>query len=257
MSDLHSHRLLVGALAILVLAVSGSCKRENRNATESLTASLMFGNASPDAREALASPVNFTITDNSFGQWERAQRNLEKLPRSAIPASPGVGATAVDRAVNRLESSPYARTAIERTGLSVRNFVLQTIALAQAAEAAQTGKSLSGAPIPRENFQFVQRYSTRALYSGSRTRNESRTSEWDTSATDFNSAQSEMDAQTRTGESEPNAQVMQALQNQGRGMERQAEVQPKPRLPAELPTRDSSRDSPRDSVRDSLTTHHR
>jgi len=217
----------------------------------------MFGNASPDAREALSSPVNFTITDDSFSQWEKAQANLDKLPRSAIPSSPGVGSTAVDRAVNRLESSPYARTAIERTGLSVKDFVLQTIALAQAAEAAQTGKSLSGAPIPRENFQFVQRYTARALYSGSRSRNESRTSDWNTNATDFNSAQSEMDAQMQAQEAERNAQALQELQNQGNEPQPQPEMQPEPRLPSELPTRDSSRASPRDSVRDSLTTQRR
>jgi hypothetical protein len=259
MDDLRSEKLVVGVLAILVFAVAGGCKRENRNGAEALTSSLMFGSASPDAREALASPVNFTITDNTFAQWEKAQRNLEKLPRSAIPSSPGVGNTPVDRAVNRLESSPYARTAIERTGLSVRDFVLQTIALAQAAEAAQTGKSLSGAPIPRENFQFVQRYTARALYSGSRARNERRTSEWDADATDFNSAQSEMDAQMQTEESERNAEVLQDPQNQPEQVERQAEVE-QPRLPSDVPpdpTRDSSREPARDSVRDSLTTQRR
>ena len=107
--------------------------------------------------------MDFRITDDNFAQWESAQRNLEKLPRSAIPASPGIGRTAVDRAISSLESSPYARTAIERTGLSVRDFVLETIALAQAAEAAQTGKSMSHGSIPPENFQFVQRYTAGAM----------------------------------------------------------------------------------------------
>jgi hypothetical protein len=260
MKGLRSERLVVGFLAILVFSVAGSCKRENRGGAEALTASLMFGDASPDAREALAAPVNFTITDKTFAQWEKAQRNLDNLPRSAISSSAGVGSTAVDRAVNRLESSPYARTAIERTGLSVRDFVLQTIALAQAAEAAQTGKSLSGAPIPRENFQFVQRYTARALYSGSRARNESRSSESDGDAADFNSAQSEMDAQMQTEESERSADAAQELQNQGKEMERQGDVQQQPRLPSEQPRdppRDSSRNSARDSVRDSLTTQRR
>ena len=201
MGEMRSNRMIGGALALLVLSVAGSCKRESPGGAETLTASLMFDNASPDAREALASNVDFRITDANFAQWEKAQRNLEKLPRSAIPSSPGIGRTAVDRAVSRLESSPYARTAIERTGLSVREFVLQTIALAQVAEAAQTGKSLSGATIPPENFQFVQRYTARALYSRSGSHTGVRTYDWEAEAVDVNSSQNEMDAQMQVEQS--------------------------------------------------------
>jgi hypothetical protein len=63
----------------------------------------------------------------------------------------------------RLESSPSARRAIERAGLSVRDFVLETIALAQASESVETGKSTSATPVPPDNFQFVQRYRGRVL----------------------------------------------------------------------------------------------
>ena len=45
----------------------------------------------------------------------------------------------------------------------MRDFVLETVALAQATEAAETGKSTSVAPVPAENFQFVQRYRSRIL----------------------------------------------------------------------------------------------
>jgi hypothetical protein len=146
----------------------GGCKREPPSATATLGSSLIFDNGSPEVREALASPVDFRINDDNFGRWEEAQSNLEALPRSALPAQSPPGGNVLDRAVARLESSPYTRTAIERTGLSVREFVLETIALAQATEVARTGKSLSRGSIPRENFQFVQRYTSRALYSRSR-----------------------------------------------------------------------------------------
>ena len=231
MAELRSNRLIGGALAILLLSVAGSCKRESPGGTETLTGSLMFDNASPDAREALASNVDYRITDASFAQWEKAQRNLEKLPRSAIPSSPGIGRTAVDRAVSRLESSPYARTAIERTGLSVREFVLQTIALAQVAEAAQTGKSLSGATIPSENFQFVQRYTARALYSRSGART-ARTYDWEAETADVNSSQNEMDTQMQVERSDQSDSL---------------------NTPPD-PTRDSSSGASRDSVRDSVST---
>ena len=156
------------ALLILLPLLVGGCKREPPSATATLGSSLIFDNASPEAREALATPVDFRINDDNFGRWENAQSNLEDLPRSALPGKSTPGGNVVDRAVARLESSPYTRTAIERTGLSVREFVLETIALAQATEVARTGKSLSRGSIPRENFQFVQRYTTRALYSRSR-----------------------------------------------------------------------------------------
>jgi hypothetical protein len=260
MDELRSNRLVRAALAVLLLLAVGSCKRESRNGTESLTASLMFDNASPDAREALASQVDFRITNASFAQWEKAQRNLERLPRSAIPSSPGIGRTAIDRAVSRLESSPYARTAVERTGLSVREFVLQTIALAQAAEAAQTGKSLSGATIPPENFQFIQRYTAGALYSRSRARTESRTYDWDADAADLNSDQNEMDAQMQLDESEQQAAAAAEQQRQLDELERRAELERQNRLPPDPalePPRDSSRNSARDSVRDSVPTQRR
>jgi hypothetical protein len=168
MARLDSIPLKGAALLVLLLLPLGGCKREPREDTEALGSSLLFDNASPEVREALAAPVDFRINDDNFGRWEEAQSNLEDLPRSQLPTKSPAGSNAVDRAVARLESSPYTRTAIERTGLSVKEFVLETIALAQATEAARTGKSLSRGTIPPENFQFIQRYTSRALYARSR-----------------------------------------------------------------------------------------
>jgi hypothetical protein len=150
----------VGAAAVLLAALG--CKRSD-DPSSALSSSLMFDSGSPEAREALGTRVDFVLNEENFAQWERAQEYLDALPRSAIPKDAGSGGNAVDRAVARLEASPRARTAIERTGLSVRDFVLETIALAQATEAAETGKSTSATPIPPANFQFVQRFRARAL----------------------------------------------------------------------------------------------
>jgi hypothetical protein len=139
------------------------CKRSNHGPSESLAASLIFDNGSPEAREALATVVDFRLTEDNFARWEQAQTNLEELPRSAIQSGVSSGSSAVDRAVIRLESSPRARLAIERTGLSVRDFVLETIALAQASEVVETGKSTSTTPVPPDNYQFVQKYRGRVL----------------------------------------------------------------------------------------------
>ena len=168
MAQLDSIPLKGAALLVLLLLPLGGCKREPAEVTDALGSSLLFDNASPEVREALASSVDFRINDDNFARWEEAQSNLEGLSRSQLPTKSPAGGNVVDRAVARLESSPYTRTAIERTGLSVKEFVLETIALAQATEAARTGRSLSRGVIPPENFQFVQRYTSRALYSRSR-----------------------------------------------------------------------------------------
>ena len=223
-------RLQGVTLLVPLLFLAESCKRESQDKAGTLTASLLFDDASPEVREALSSSVDFTITDDNFARWEKAQRNLEALPRSAAPAKWTGGGSPVDRAVARLESSPYTRTAIERTGLSVREFVLETIALAQATEAAHTGKSLSSSPIPPANFRFVQRYSSRALYSGAR------------------AARPDYQAYDAT----PDVEVM-PTEEDGNGQMEHEEPERQDETPAELPV-DSARDTARDSVRDNLPT---
>jgi len=158
----HLTVLRAVALAVVAIATLG-CKPTSHGASDPLAASLIFDNGSPEAREALATTIDFRLTDDNFARWEQAQSNLEELPRSAIQSAGASGRSAVDRAVTRLESSPRARRAIERTGLSVRDFVLETIALAQASEVVETGKTTSAAPIPQDNFQFVQKYRGRVL----------------------------------------------------------------------------------------------
>ncbi|MFN2637809.1 MAG: hypothetical protein ABR585_12360 [Gemmatimonadaceae bacterium] len=126
--------------------------------------------------------MSFQLTDANFSRWEEAQSNLDALPRSAFRVASGTPAqgNAIDRAVARLQGSPRARRAIETSGISVRDFVLETVALAQATEAAQTGKSTSSAPVPPPNFQFVERYRSRILRAQTAMRTARRQMELDT-----------------------------------------------------------------------------
>lgn len=156
-----SFRSARAVAALIVLTVAG-CRKGSHSTTDNQVASLLFDVSSPAAREALATPVDFRLTDESYEQWERAQRFLDALPRSAFPAPPSGGGNPIDNAVATLESSPRARTAIERTGLSVREFVLETIALAQAM-AAESGQPANGANVPAENVRFIQRYRSRIV----------------------------------------------------------------------------------------------
>ena len=159
----HSPIWSVPAVAVVVLLTVVGCKKESGpSSSGNQFTSLLFGATSPAAREALATPVSFRLTESNYAQWEQAQRFLDALPRSAFVSGSGGSGNAIDRAVETLEASPRARTSIERTGLSVRDFVLETIALAQATE-AQSGGSLGGVTVPPENLQFVQRYQSRIL----------------------------------------------------------------------------------------------
>ena len=149
-------------VAGLILLSAAGCKRGSDQSAGGAATSAFLDDASPEAREALAIQVDYRLTDESFARWERAQRSLDRLPSSAIPAqSSGGGGNVIDRAVTRLESSPRARTAIEATGLTVRDFVLQTIALAQATEAASGGRPAGAGVVPPENFRFVERHRDR------------------------------------------------------------------------------------------------
>ena len=159
----HSPFWTTRAVAAAMLLILAGCKKASRTSSDNnQVASLLFDVSSPAAREALATPVDFRLTDANYAQWEQAQRFLDALPRSAFAAAPSESGNPIDNAVATLESSPRARTAIERTGLSVRDFVLETVALAQAAE-AETGKAAPGVNVPAENIQFIQRYRSRIL----------------------------------------------------------------------------------------------
>jgi hypothetical protein len=232
MALIRSRRLEGGVLSLLlVLLVAGGCKGERQDGESALAASLIFDNASPEAREALSVPIDFRINEDNFARWSEAQSNLEQLPRSAVNNTGQVRGNAVERAIARLESSPRARRAIERAGISVRDYVLETIALAQATEAAQTGRSLSAAPIPPENSRFVERYAARVLRARAAARlarAEEQNYEMQSDTADEMGNQDEMDIQMHSGDGEHQTEGASA--------------------------RDSSRDSSRDSVRDSIPT---
>lgn len=149
-------------LTAVILLVAIACKRDNDRFATGTSTSAFMDDASPEALEAMSIQVDYRLTDENFAKWEIAQRNLDRLPRSAFPAeNRGGSGNVIDRAVARLESSPRARTTIEATGLTVRDFVLGTVALAQATEALQGGRAAGAGLVPPENFRFVERHRER------------------------------------------------------------------------------------------------
>jgi hypothetical protein len=236
----------MGGFALMLLAAITACKRTRAADTDASTSSLIFGTASPEAQQALATPVDFRLTEANFAAWESAQRNLDALPRSAIPSGGSSAANPIDRAVERLESSPRARTAIERTGLTVRDFVLETIALAQATEAIATANSSSTSQIPPENLQFVQAHRSRMLLAERRRQaaeesdqNDAETSQADTAVAAPEIAQP---ADIRATESADSAQ-RSGTETVERSEQRAQQRDTSARTPPREPIRDSVRDT--------------
>ena len=142
--------VLLFAAFISVLA----CR--DRNDDSGAKVSDSFLEAGEEAEAALARPVDFRLTESILGRWERAQANLDRLSRNDIQRSSDGGAEdPVERAINRLRNNRRARRAIESAGISVRDFVLATIALAQAVQAADPGRRAPLAGVPPENVTFV------------------------------------------------------------------------------------------------------
>ncbi|MBA3466597.1 MAG: hypothetical protein H0T21_04245 [Gemmatimonadaceae bacterium] len=160
MAQLHLTRIRRHAgIALAFATLLGACGRDSGDAGGN-GASLLT-NAPADAQLALAVPVDYRLTEERFARWEVAQRNLDRLPASSFPKTGARGGDVIENAVARLESNARARRAVESAGLSVRDFVLQTLALAQAAGAAESGRAT--VTIPPENIVFVADHRARIL----------------------------------------------------------------------------------------------
>ena len=78
--------------------------------------------------------LSFTITSERYKAWDAARQGLETRIASRYGAILQPGAPSrrnIDKAVQYLESEPSAVAAIERAGMSVRDFVVTTVALEQ------------------------------------------------------------------------------------------------------------------------------
>ena len=240
-----SRRILVAVAAGFILLSANGCKRDSGRAADGST-SAFLDNATPEAREALAIQVDYRLTDENLAMWERAQRNLDRLPASAFPAQRGAtGGNVIDRAVARLESSPKARTTIEATGLTVRDFVLQTIALAQATEAMQSGRPAGAGIVPPENFRFVERHRDRIGRAQVAARNASRRARMAESDGAFNeqmAADTSGEAETGIAESS-DAAAASPLPEQNQQPPRPDSARSDAEPPRDVPQRDTTSDS--------------
>ena len=94
----------------------------------------LLSEAGGEVALADGSSFGFRITSEKYKQWDAAQRGISKRIAARFgeilnPDAPTE--RSIDRAVAYLESQTGARQAIDAAGLSVREFVVMTVALEQ------------------------------------------------------------------------------------------------------------------------------
>lgn len=143
-------------VALLLGAVAGACDRE-----EAIPLTL----ASEDGGDEFV-PVDYELTSETYKKWLAAQENLKRDAGDAdlgLPAqrilltNPSAGS--IDSVVDELESVEQTREAIESADLSVRDYVLTTLALYQATDRPDTlGLAPGGVPIRVTNVELARRH---------------------------------------------------------------------------------------------------
>ena len=129
------------ALTVLVVA----CNRGGDDATPETPAldPSQLQNASGEVSLADGGEMGYQITSERYKQWYAAQQSLDHATAARFgtilhPNSPS--AASIDQATAYLERTPRAKAGIERSGMSVRDFVQMTVALQQQfRDAAQAG----------------------------------------------------------------------------------------------------------------------
>jgi hypothetical protein len=118
----------------LVVALA-ACRQEGRGeqAAARLDAAQLTSSEG-EVELAEGGTLRFSVTSEQFRKWDAAQGGIDKSIQSRFgdilkPESPSE--RTIDAAVKYLEGQPTARSAIERAGLSVRQFVVTTVALEQ------------------------------------------------------------------------------------------------------------------------------
>lgn len=109
------------------------------------------------ADSAAYEALDYTLTSDNYNKWLRAQRALDSAGVDA-PARLDIRRVSdedIERVTESLEAQPQARAAIESADMSVRDFVLTTIALAQSWDAVN-GPAARVVGARPENLTFLR-----------------------------------------------------------------------------------------------------
>jgi hypothetical protein len=127
---------MLGVVAV-VFVIAG-CHNGDEEPLRRADGSLLSSSGG-DVALADGSHLQFVITSERYKQWEAARSGLRKNVSARFgqllrPKSPTE--TTIERAIAFLETDIDTKESITRTGMSVRDFVLMTVALEQEMRAA-------------------------------------------------------------------------------------------------------------------------
>ena len=160
--DIARHAL--STLVILTASglLSAACKQRSAASAGLGDSALISHNADlslTDSPAVAASISGYKLDDNRYRQWTTAQQRLDSLGPIDAPVrltSLNPSPADIDRTVAFLDSRPDTRNALSGSGLSPRDYVLTTLALAQA-----SGTNLdSGDSNETDNERFLSRHRT-------------------------------------------------------------------------------------------------
>jgi hypothetical protein len=146
-------RLTIVALSCLLVA---ACKQD-RTADSSSLRPGDAGWTSSSGEVALTDgeTLSFTITSERYKAWDAARQGIDRRIAArfgALLQAASPSRRSIEKAAAYLESEPAAKAAIERAGMSIRDFVVTTVALEQemklASARGQIPRDSVGSPYP-------------------------------------------------------------------------------------------------------------
>ena len=105
--------------------------------------------------------LSFTITSERYKAWDAARQGIDQRIASrygALLQAASPSRRNIERAVQYLESEPAAVASIERAGMSVRDFVVTTVALEQEMRLADARGEIPPDTMPTAPYPGYQPY---------------------------------------------------------------------------------------------------
>jgi hypothetical protein len=120
-------------LPLIVIAALVACRGGGANSASGAVDTALLHRNGGDVMLANGGRIDYEITSDRYRQWEAARRALraQRISLSMRLDPLRVSEADIQRAVDFFERNGKARRAIEGTGMSVRDYVLTTLALEQ------------------------------------------------------------------------------------------------------------------------------
>lgn len=140
-------------------------KKQERVAVTTKADSLGFAASGGVRADSGAVPMrvsDYRLTRPGVNSWRGAQRSLAAMQDDTtfvpVRTDGEISDAEVDRLVRDLEDRPESRRAIEQSGLSVRDYVLTTLALERAERARASSEAVARRSLPIGNLDLASEY---------------------------------------------------------------------------------------------------